>query len=163
MSVARFSRHWCCTKLSWSCWRHYAWASVSCRFCSSDSRGYCSSDVKVTLKLLRIENAGILEEEKIVLQAITDTKLGNYIVLQSKKSPDGKVFSGVVPSAFWFTTMDVKQGDFIVLYTKVGVRSQKQGSENEPSSYFFYWDLEQPIWASDFKPTSVLASTWEWM
>lgn len=116
----------------------------------------------MSLKLLRVESAGNLDDEKVVFQAIADAKLGNYIVLQSKKSPDGKVFSGAIPSAFWFTTMDIKRGDFVVLYTKVGARSQKQGSENEPSSYFFYWDLKEPIWASDFKPTSVLASTWEW-
>jgi len=116
----------------------------------------------MTLKLSHIENAGNLETERVVFQAKSDLSLGKYLVLQGKKSPDGGVYSGIIPAAFWFITMDVKRDDIIVLYSKSGVQSQKQAVSEGSTSYFFYWGLSSAVWTAEFKPVAVLAATWEW-
>ncbi|NOG72668.1 hypothetical protein [Roseicella sp. DB1501] len=115
----------------------------------------------MTLKIVGVEAAGDLESERVVLRAVADVAIGKYILLCTRRSPDGKVYSGPVNHAYWFETIPVKAGDYVVLYSKDGQRSEKR-SENTGSSYFFYWRQKSSIWSSDFKPTLMLASTWEW-
>lgn len=116
----------------------------------------------MTLKVDHIEGAGGLESERVVLRATANIGIGKYLVLKTKKSPDGKVFSGAIPAAYWFETINVQQGDFVILYSKAGQRSQKPITEDGTTSYFFYWGLTEAVWASEFKPTVITAATWEW-
>ncbi len=116
----------------------------------------------MTLKVVHVEGAGNLESERVVLRATANSGIGKYLVLKTKKSPDGKVFSGSIPAAYWFETINVQQGDFVILYSKAGQRSQKPIIEDGTTSYFFYWGLTEAIWASEFKPTAITAATWEW-
>ena len=115
----------------------------------------------MTLKLINIENAGDLNNERVVLQADIDTNIGRYVLLRARTAPDNKVYSGPIPSAFWFDTITVKASAFVVLYSKGGLRSQKAG-DNGIESHFFYWALTSPAWTPAFKPVLIQAINWEW-
>ena len=114
----------------------------------------------MTLKLINIENPGDLFNERVVLRAIADTNIGMYILLRARAAPDNKVYSGQISSAFWFDTITVKASSFVVLNSKVGVRSQK--TDNGVEAHFFYWGLTSPAWTPEFKPAIIQAMTWEW-
>jgi hypothetical protein len=115
----------------------------------------------MTLKLQGVEGAGDLENERVTLRAVSNVNVGAYIVLRAKKSPDGKVFSGAIPHAYWFDTFSIKAGDWLVLYSKSGQKSQKITDMNI-TSYFFYWGQPSPLWTPDFKPAVIFATGWEW-
>jgi hypothetical protein len=116
--------------------------------------------MEMTLKLINIENAGNLNDERVVLRASADVNIGKYILLRARTSPDNRVYSGPIPSAYWFETITIKASAFVVLYTKSGVRSQK--AENGIDSHFFYWGSASPIWTPAFRPTLIQAMNWEW-
>jgi hypothetical protein len=115
----------------------------------------------MSLKLVGVEDAGDLDSERVVLRADAATGIGRCILLHAKRSPEGKVFSGPVPGAYWFATMSVRAGDLVVLYTKRGQRSQKP-QDDGATSHFFYWGLPAPIWGPDYKPALVSAAGWTW-
>jgi hypothetical protein len=115
----------------------------------------------MTLQLFNIESAGDLNNERVVLRATADTNIGRYIVLRARTSPENKVYSGPIPSAFWFDTITVKASAFVVLYSKQGLRSEKAG-DNGVVSHFFYWGLDTPAWTPQFKPVVIQAINWEW-
>jgi hypothetical protein len=116
----------------------------------------------MSLKLIGVEKAGDLENERIALRAMAAVAdIGKYVVLRARKSPDGRVFSGPIPDAYWFDSIPVKIGDWVVLYTKSGARSQKTTPDGN-TSHFFYWGQNSPLWAPEFKPAVVLAIGWEW-
>jgi hypothetical protein len=117
--------------------------------------------MEMTLKLINIENAGDLNNERVVLQTTIDTNIGMYILLRARKSPDDRVHSGPIPSAYWFETIMVKASGFVVLYSKAGPRSQK-ADEKGVVSHFFYWGFTSPAWTPEFKPVIVQAINWEW-
>jgi len=121
----------------------------------------------MSLKFLHVEGADDFENERMVFQAgggvvgKTDVAIGKYIVLRARRTPDDKVYSGPVASAYWFETIFVKSGDLVVLYSKDGIRGQKLGDDGV-TSHFFYWGLKTLAWTPEFKPAIILALTWEW-
>ena len=95
------------------------------------------------LDLIRIENGGELERERVILRATVDVDIGNFAVFRGITTPSNKFGAGNVPSAYWFPDRNVKVGDWVVLYSKAGAPSEK--TENN-ISYFFYWGKTSPIW-----------------
>jgi hypothetical protein len=111
-------------------------------------------------RISEIANAGELKRERIILKAITAGDLGRYAILRAWKGDDGSPLSGSIPNCFWFPDTAVKSGDIVVLYTKEGEDSEKENPSGS-KSYFFYWDLESPIWLSK-EHTAVLVNTTTW-
>lgn len=84
------------------------------------------------------------------------------MVLLALKSPKKKPFSGSVPHCYWFTDLKIKSGDTVVLYTKVGKRSEKK-NDNGSTSYFFYWELDKPTLQDDrFIPVLIKGEWWDY-
>jgi hypothetical protein len=112
----------------------------------------------MTLKLVNIEHPGDLDNERVVLQATADTNIGIYILMRARATPDNKVYSGPISSAYWFDTITVKASGFVVLYSKLGLRSQKTGY-NGVESHFFYWGFTSPVWTPEFKAVRLPCSS----
>ena len=84
-----------------------------------------------------------MEKERIVLKAILDEQVGDYLVLNTA-SKDNQVLT--TPNfTLWLPNIEVKVGDLVVIYTKAGIRSSKV-SDSGFTSYFIYWGLNKPIW-----------------
>jgi hypothetical protein len=115
----------------------------------------------MSVEITSIAGAGDLDRERIILKALADDEIGDYIVFRTRAaSDDGKPLSTNIPNAFWFPNLKIKKGDFIVLYSKDGSRRAKSTAD-ESTSYFFYWGLEKPIW-SEPKHRAILLHATSW-
>jgi len=113
----------------------------------------------MNFKILRVSDAGDLEKERIVLKAVTDVDIGDYLLAQTGKGKDTGV-TNKLHNTFWFPDNEVEAGDLVVLYTKSGKRSIKQNESNK--SYFYYWGKPNPVWdAPDRAVVLMEISSWE--
>lgn len=110
------------------------------------------------LRISSISERGNLEGERIALKANSDGDAGRYAVFKGITKPTG-VASGNIANVYWFMDKQFKAGDFIVLYSKEGRRSEKKNDDGT-TSYFFYWGLSLPIWTAGATPVLVETATW---
>lgn len=113
----------------------------------------------MTIELSSIAGRKDLTRERLILKVTSDDDIGFYAIFRSAVFDEPKVSSGPIPFVYWFTNKSVKAGDYVVLYTKGGTRSEKK-SENEQTSHFFYWGLEKPIWTDGYMPVLVETPNW---
>jgi hypothetical protein len=109
--------------------------------------------------ITQIADKGQLDRERIIIRALKDDDIGDYAIFKAKIGTGENVLPGNVPNAYWFIDIQIKAGDYVVLYTKVGKRSEKEISDAK--SYFFYWGLSAPIW-DDSGYVALLVSTPDW-
>jgi len=114
----------------------------------------------MNLEIKSFADVGDIEKERLVLRVLNDEDIGGYLVLRSKATTDGAPISGS-KRAYWFPDKRLKAGDLVVLYTRTGKTSQKSLARGG-TSYFFYWQLSEPIWGADSGNTAVLLTIREW-
>ena len=98
------------------------------------------------LKIERIEDAGVLEKERIVFSVLANEDVGRYVVFKSKKTGETSV-SNKTSATFWFPDQSVQRGDLVVLYTKGG-SDKSSATQGGKSSHFFYWGKTSPLWTN---------------
>ncbi|MDO8407788.1 MAG: hypothetical protein Q7S95_00940 [bacterium] len=111
------------------------------------------------LKVKKISDAGIYEKERIVLEVTSNTQIGNYFVLKSKRTAPGKI-SSIISEVFWLPDREVKKDDLVVIYSKLGKSSTKV-NESGSTSYFFYLGKNLPVWNSK-DDCALLLETADW-
>ena len=112
------------------------------------------------MKFSSIANPGDIANERLVMKALADMDVGQYVLLAAVPS-DGGPLSGDV-NAYWFPDQDVKAGDFVVLYTKQGgARKQKELSGGH-TAWFFYWGKAAAIWGPEERKQPVLVESADW-
>lgn len=105
-----------------------------------------------------IKDAGNLDKERIVFSAKADEQLGKYLIAESNILENSR-FSAKIRNTYWFPDQEVKAGDRVVLYTKVG-NTNITNNEDGSKTYFFYWGLSVPH-LNENKPCVVLfEATW---
>jgi hypothetical protein len=120
----------------------------------------------VTLAFIRIEDAGDLPRERVILRAQADVDVGMYALLQGaaikedSKPDNTAVYAGAQANAFWFPRKEIKKSDWVVVYTKAGDRSEK-AAENGPTSHFYYWRKGRVIWSPGTAVIVLYAPSWE--
>ena len=113
----------------------------------------------MTLKIKAVAGPGNISKERVVLRADQDLDLDNYAIFRCNIDRDGDVLSGDVSDVYWWSTAEIKLGDFVVLYTKKGTRSRKPNADGS-TSHFFYWNRADPLWASGKRATCVYTPSW---
>lgn len=113
----------------------------------------------MNVEIVGIRNADELERERIVLRAVQDTDIGNYLILRAR-TKNNVVHAGSVPDSYWFRDKRVRAGDLIVLYSKSGTTREKH-NDDESVTHFFYWGLSSPCW-SRADSAAVLVRLREW-
>lgn len=94
------------------------------------------------LKITAIREPGNLEKERIVMKALAPINVGDYVLLRTGFF-DGSV-TNKIHTAFWFPDKDIKENDYVVVYTKNGRDSEKEFKG--VLSHFFYIKLTESIW-----------------
>lgn len=82
----------------------------------------------------------IAGDEQIVFKVLEDTNMSYYLLLDNTYDETGQV-SNVHRHCFVFPNVNVKRGDYIILYTGVG---QQKSFKNKAQTitYVFYWGFE---------------------
>jgi hypothetical protein len=114
----------------------------------------------MTVQITSIADAGKLDKERVVMKVSSDDDMTSYAVFAAF-SGDMGALSGNIPNAYWFQAWQVKRGDFVVLYTKVGTESQKKNA-NGTTSHFFYWGLSFPLWTTGKIAALVETPSWQY-
>lgn len=111
------------------------------------------------LEFSSVRHGGNLNEERLILKAEADIDVGNYVVLQTGMTDEGKPTTRVY-EAFWFPWQSVKTGDLVVIYTKGGTQNKKEIAGGR-HAHFFYWNLSAPVWNKSDRACVVLyAPAW---
>jgi hypothetical protein len=113
----------------------------------------------MNIEIVGIRNADELERERIVLRAVGDTDIGDYLVIRVHTKDDA-VRAGRMLDCYWFRDKLVQAGDLIVLYSKAGSAREKR-NDDESTTHFFYWGLSQACW-SEPNSAAVLMRLREW-
>jgi hypothetical protein len=102
----------------------------------------------MNLELLRIEEKGNLEKERVVLRVKKDDSTNNYVIMDATFDEEGDI-SNIGRHAYKFWSKDVKTGDFVVLYTRkknANTPNETERVSGKPVTHFFYWGRQATIW-----------------
>ena len=114
----------------------------------------------MTLRITKIEDAGDLDRERLVLRASDDVDIGDFIVLIARATGEEKVRSGDIARAYWFEDKRIKKGDLVVLYSKSGTRREKENASGT-TSHFYYWGRETACWNERVRVVLAHAPSWQ--
>lgn len=99
------------------------------------------------LKLIKIVDNGTHDSEKVLISVTEDANLQFYLIRDTTYSSKDRLSNEWVHS-YKFLNQDVKKGDKIILFTKVGTKSSRDiGNGN--TEYTYYWGLDSCVWNND--------------
>lgn len=116
----------------------------------------------MNLKIESIVDAG-QADERVVFRAVEDCDIGAYFTFISNyTNVQSKIVSTVVRAPYWFPDQKVRKGDYVVVYSKSGVNSNKDNSDST-KSYFYYRGLPSAVCGNIIDPCGVLLLVSQWM
>src|SRR3989344_1075083 len=92
----------------------------------------------------KVIDSGKLASERVIFKAQNDDNIGFYGVFKTVEAGQATV-SGKIRATHWFPDKDVKKGDLIVLYSKVGINTERKEADGS-TVHFFYWGLTDAQW-----------------
>src|SRR5437763_16335917 len=98
----------------------------------------------MNLEIIKIHNHGDQNEEYVEFKATAACNLDHYIITDNTYTPDGHI-SNKLRHPFWFTSQNVRAGDYVFLYTKPGSSDSFQNKAGS-TTYRFYWGVREPLW-----------------
>lgn len=110
------------------------------------------------LKILNIKDPGDKEKERVVLSVMADINLGDYLIAHSFTIEEVRI-SSILEDIMWFPDQELKKGDQVVVYTKAGEKNKITNSDGS-TSYFYYWDLSNPIGTDDLAAVIIFEADW---
>lgn len=113
--------------------------------------------MKISIK--SVNSHGDYQNEFVTLVVNQDCDAGIHIITDTTYTNDGRV-SSLLPHVFWLPDKPVKKGDFIFVYTKIGVNSSFSNKAGT-TTHTFYWGLKTAVWNDD-KDCAVLIEIAEW-
>ncbi|EHR1282473.1 hypothetical protein KS874_004646 [Vibrio parahaemolyticus] len=96
------------------------------------------------LKIEYVTDHGELKDERIVLRAVEDVNVGEFMIADTTYQGSDSV-SNKLRHTFWVPDKDVDKGDLVVIYTKSGTDSEKENKSGS-KTHFFYWGLAKTVW-----------------
>lgn len=93
------------------------------------------------LKVIKVEKEN--DVERLVLEVTEDCNLWPYIVFDS--TYDNGVESNLHRHSFIFPNQNVKNGDYILLYTREG-ESNRYRNRGGTTTWEYFWGLDVNVW-----------------
>lgn len=112
----------------------------------------------MNIEIVSVKDAGNHDKERVVLNVVKDTDLGDYIIATSTANPDNTI-SPLIKNVYWLPNQSVKAGDLVVVYTKKGKQGKIENKDGS-TSYFCYWDLKDTLSAKDDTTVVLFETTW---
>ena len=98
----------------------------------------------MNLQIIKVADSGNLDNERVIIKVINDCLISWYLIFDNTYNGDGSI-SNLWRHLYIFPSKEVKAGDFIWLYTKKGINSQR-GNDSNTTTYILHWGLEETIW-----------------
>jgi len=101
----------------------------------------------MSLEILSVTGKGDLKEERIVLKAIANTNLSQYVLIDKTFDEEGHI-ANLGRHAYKFPNKTVAKDDLIILYTTskpIGFVDEKAAANNV-TWHFFYWGRKNTVW-----------------
>jgi hypothetical protein len=112
------------------------------------------------LEIRSFADAGVLEKERVVLRAIDDVDIGDYVLLRSRVGAEGGPTSGR-KDAYWLPDIVISKGDLVVIYSRGG-KSAKKALSSGKTAHFYYWYQKKTFWGPNDGNTLTLIEASEW-
>ena len=112
----------------------------------------------MNIQIESIANPGDLQNERLVLKAMKDVDIGDFILLHTGRRDDSP--TTWVKNTYWFPNKAVKAGDLIVIYSKLGTQSEKELASGS-KAHFFYWGQRYALWMGA-ESAGVVVNAAEW-
>lgn len=98
------------------------------------------------LKINQVVDFGTLDSERVELSVLEDTNLHHFIIIDTTYENGETKISNKMRHTFWFNPQEVKKGDEVVLYSKVGINQSTAINGGKNKKYHLYWDLKNSVW-----------------
>jgi hypothetical protein len=96
------------------------------------------------IEINTINNQGDHTQEFVELKVSQATNLMNYLLSDTTYVDDTTV-SNKLPHTYWFSSTEVKAGDFVRLHTKGG-SSSSNTNQAGTTTHQIYWGLSTAVW-----------------
>jgi len=97
------------------------------------------------IKIVGIIDRGVPDKERLHLSVLADVDIVNYVIFDTVKIANGTKILAIPKRAFWFSSVQVRAGDNVVVYTRGGTPSKSirpDGGHN----HFFFWGQSSTLW-----------------
>jgi len=98
----------------------------------------------MNLLIKKIVDPGNLVNERIILEVQNDDNIGFYGIFKTIETGEETV-SNKIRATYWFLDKDIKKGDLVVLYSKIGINTERKETDGS-TIHFFYWGLDIAQW-----------------
>lgn len=99
------------------------------------------------LKITSVKNQGDANKEYVMLKALEDCNLNNYMILDNTYDAAGEP-SNKSRHIYIFPDFSVKAGQYVCVSTRKGKYKLGKTDKGNPLHYF-YWGLEHSVWNDD--------------
>lgn len=114
----------------------------------------------MNVQISQIVDKGKLADERVIIKVLTQTDIGRYAIFRSGKDSSNTGITNKVTHTYWFPDGTVNPGDYVVLYTKAGVASEKKGHDGS-TIRFYYWGLGTTLWENtDYGAALISIDQW---
>jgi len=114
----------------------------------------------MNLKLSSLVGKGDYKHERLVIKAVSNADIGDYIIMMANFNKEGEVTT-TIRNTFWFPFKKVNARDLVVVYSKKGTQSEKELKDGT-KAHFFYWGLDKAVWDErNIGPVLLHAPSWE--
>lgn len=99
------------------------------------------------MEILRVDDNGNLDREKLVLEVLNDGDAGNFVVMDATFDEHGDL-SNIGRHAYKLPAKEIKRGDLIVLNTRAKAKDDRIEWQtiNKTMVHAFFWGREKTVW-----------------
>lgn len=99
------------------------------------------------LKIISAYQRGHVVSEYILIEVLRDTNLHNYILFDSSYD-EFHSKSNEFQHTYWFPYCEVREGDYVYLYSGAGENRKSYDNALDYTEYLFYWGKTEAVWKS---------------
>jgi hypothetical protein len=120
------------------------------------------NNINLLLEFISVRDAGNIEKERILFKCKQDGFLGNTLILVGNNFGKTKIYTSN-EYVYWLPDKNVKQNEYIRLYSGVGKNKTTEGTYGDTAAIFhnFYWRKKGHIWVNENNSVIILNSI-EW-
>jgi hypothetical protein len=112
------------------------------------------------VEMISVHNQGNYEHEYVLMRVQKNCNIGHYMLADSTYTSDDRV-SNKLRHTFWIPDKEVRRGELVSVWTKIGTNITTKNNDGE-TVHRFFWGLKTSVW-NDKGDCAVLfeLTTWQ--